>query len=101
MKNIHDGDRVRTRLAQMGLTQREFADKIGVAASTLSRMLHEASWRTDYLKSAGDLLDTNFFKPYFPAAMDSGPIMGILIKPDCIHDPDIFQKARYQIGEKP
>ncbi len=93
MKNIHDGDRVRARLAQVGMTQKELAVRIGVAGSTLSRMLNEASWRTDYLKKAGEILDANFFDSYHSIELEGGPVLGIILKPDSLNDLDVIKRA--------
>ena len=64
MKKIHDGERVRAALAKTDMTHAQLAEKIGVARSTLSRMLNEPSWRTDYLQKAGDVFGVNFFGIY-------------------------------------
>ena len=98
MKEIHDGDRVRVLLGQCGMTQKELADKIGISESTLSRMLNESSWRTDYLRFAGEALGMNFFEPYCPVEKDGGPVLGILLKPDCLNDPEIIRKAKDQLS---
>ena len=64
MKKIHDGERVKAALAKTDMTHAQLAEKIGVARSTLSRMLNESSWRTDYLQKAGEVFDVNFFGVY-------------------------------------
>lgn len=94
MKGIHDGDRVRVRLGQTNLTQKNLAKQIGIASSTLSRMLNQASWRTDYLRLAGEALNTNFFEPYYPNGNQKEPILGILLRPDFLDDPDIIERTK-------
>ena len=64
MKKIHDGERVRAALAKTDMTHAQLAEKIGLARSTLSRMLNEPSWRTDYLQKAGEVFGMNFFGAY-------------------------------------
>ena len=62
---IHDGNRVRAALAKSEFTQTELANYIGVARSTLSRILDQPSWRTDLLYKAGEALRMDFFRVYY------------------------------------
>lgn len=96
---IHDGERVRSQMAKASVSQVSLADHLGVSPSTLSRMLNEASWRTDQLTKAGEFLSVNFFTPYSDFDKSNGPILGIVIDPDALKDPEIFQKAREQLRE--
>ena len=71
MKKIHDGDRVRAALGKSGVTNKELAEKIGVAPSTLSRMLNEPSWRTNHLQAVGEVFKVIFFQNYIDCLPDS------------------------------
>ena len=64
MGKIHDGQRVRSALLESGMTQKELSSKLGVARSTLGRMLNQPSWTTDYLMMAGGFLEKDFFREY-------------------------------------
>ena len=90
MKKIHDGDRVRVALGKSKVTNKELAEKIGVAPSTLSRMLNEPSWRTDYLELAGETLSLNFFSDYYGSMEKRLPIIGILLDPHSLTVADIL-----------
>ena len=68
-------------LGKSRVTNKELAEKIGVAPSTLSRMLNEPSWRTDYLELAGETLSLNFFADYNRSREKRSPIIGILLDP--------------------
>ncbi len=96
---IHDGERVRSQMAKEAKSQVALANHLGVSPSTLSRMLNEASWRTDYLTKAGNFLGVNFFSVYSDPGKSNGPILGILVDPAALKDPEIFQKAREQLRE--
>lgn len=96
---IHDGERVRSQMAKASVSQVTLADHLGVSPSTLSRMLNEASWRTDQLTKAGEFLTVNFFTPYSGSGKTNSPILGIVIAPEALKDPEIFQKLREQLRE--
>lgn len=70
MNKIHDGDRVRIALAEQGETQTALALFMGVARSTVSKMLSRESWTTDDLKVAGTFLNRNFFDVYGEGDID-------------------------------
>lgn len=96
---IHDGDRVRAQMAKQEITQATLSEHLGVSPSTLSRMLNEASWRTDYLANAGELLGFNFLAIYSRFAIDEGPVLGIIIDPAALKDLELFHRIRDQLRE--
>ena len=101
MKEIHDGDRVRVALARSGMSHKDFAGAIGISPSSLSRRLNESSWRTDQLSIAGDRLGINFFQEYDKKVSGSRPALGIILKPECLRDPDLLKKIVSQINQEP
>lgn len=80
MKEIHDGNLVRIALNKSGMTNKEFAKKLGVAPSTLSRMLNNDSWRTGQLHNAGELLGVNFFEEYAPFDQMDFKVIGVIVE---------------------
>ena len=99
MKEIHDGDRVRVALARNGMSHKEFAEAIGVSTSTLSRMLNESSWRTENLAKAGSSLEDNFFRAYLPHEDGMHPLIGIILRPESLCDPNMLEKIVGQLSK--
>ena len=96
MKRIHDGDQVRKALSRAKMSKKEFAKRIGVSSSNLTRKLNESSWRTDHLSLAGEALGIDFFLAYCPKDEES-PVLGLLINPSCLSDPELGKKVISQI----
>ena len=97
MNKVHDGDRVRVRLAHLDIRHQKLAEHIGVAPSTLSRMLNLPSWRTDHLQLAGEFMDINFFEAYLPAREGDRPVMGVIISRDYLEELENLKKESKSI----
>ena len=60
----HDGMQVRRALKSLGFEDKAFGDRMDWDKSKTSRMLGQASWRTEELLMASRLLGVDFFASY-------------------------------------
>ncbi len=72
---VEVGANIEKRLKEIGMTQIEFASKLGVAQSEISRILRKSSFETDKLIVISHILGYNFFHDFYhelpsPQAMD-------------------------------
>lgn len=62
---VEVGVKIERRLKEIGMTQVEFASKLGVAQSEVSRLLRKTSFETDKLVVISRLLGYNFFHDFY------------------------------------
>ena len=63
--HVELGTRIEKRLKEIEMTQVEFADKLGVSQSEVSRLLRKTSFETDKLTLISRLLGYNFFHDFY------------------------------------
>lgn len=62
---VNLGVHIEKRLKEIGMTQVEFASKLGVAQSEVSRLLKKESFETDKLTIISRILSYNFFRDFY------------------------------------
>ena len=62
---VEVGVHIERRLKEIGMTQVEFASKLGVAQSEVSRLLRKTSFETDKLAVISRILGYNFFQDFY------------------------------------
>ena len=62
---VEVGVHIERRLKEIGMTQVEFASKLGVAQSEVSRLLRKTSFETDKLAVISRILGYNFFHDFY------------------------------------
>jgi transcriptional regulator with XRE-family HTH domain len=69
--HVELGTRIEKRLKEIEMTQVEFADKLGVSQSEVSRLLRKTSFETDKLTLISRLLGYNFFHDFYTETPNS------------------------------
>ena len=62
---VEIGSNIEKRLKEIEMTQTEFASKLGVSQSEVSRLLKKTSFETDKLSYISHILGYNFFKDFY------------------------------------
>lgn len=73
------GVHIEMRMKEIGMTQVEFASKLGVSQSEISRILNKDSFETDKLTIISRILGYNFFQDFYhitPTTQQVDNIMG-------------------------
>ncbi|MEN9400956.1 MAG: hypothetical protein RL632_2059 [Bacteroidota bacterium] len=64
---IHIGNRIKARLEETGMKKSEFARRINRTSQNVYDIFQRKSIDTDLLATISQILDCNFFEPYFMA----------------------------------
>lgn len=94
--SLHDGQRVREALLQVGMSQREFNRQMDWPARRVEYLLKKAHWTTGELVQAGRLLGYDFFAAY-TAEIEQRLIQLIPLPVEVLVDPRLLQQLREEI----